>query len=98
MKRLLSLLTSLRSLLLWRPVVAMRANIPKMQTTNTVRKKEVRTPNIMTMAKKLQARFAEGKGLMLLDETKEAIGLALAEAEGELAPTISWKRRFSKCR
>ena len=36
------------------------------------------------------ARFAEGKGLMLLDETKKAIGLALAEAEErELVPTIS---------
>lgn len=36
------------------------------------------------------ARFVEGKGIMLLDETKNAIGLQLAEAEQrELVPAVS---------
>jgi hypothetical protein len=35
------------------------------------------------------ARYAEGKGIALLDETREAIGLELAEAEEQkLAPLI----------
>ena len=35
------------------------------------------------------ARYAEGKGIALLDETKKAIGLELAEAEErEIAPIV----------